>query len=435
MVSRRALVRALGLSVLTTIAGCDALPGTDSTDPSARDPTSTETATPTSVATLSPTGTPGPEPSTDTETSSPSITDVVGTPGFTHDRDGVTEFGRAVALSGEVAVVIAAGHGAYAFTAGEEWSGPAELTPDDAEDFGGHDVSGALVGNVAVIGGPSAGPDSDRGAVYLFERADGNWVQRHRFTPDREEDGDQDEVGDEFGRSIAYDGDRVVVGDVHDPGMEVPWTGGAYVFEGGGTDWTQEAAIGTDASDLFGTSVAVDGDEVLVGAPYVQPEDVTTGGVYVYERTGNDWHRRTVLAPSDLERGSLFGHSVAMDGDTAVIGAPGSQAGSAYVFDQTGGNWVRQARLTTADAGKDARVGHSVTYDGGIAVVGAPEAHDTGRAYAFSASDTWQRPLRLAAEDPPADVEFGFAVGLSDATVLVGAPLFDGASEAYLFEL
>ena len=328
-------------------------------------------------------------------------------------------------MSAETAVVVAETHGAHVFEAHGGWNRKTVLTPDDAGDFGGHNVSAALVGDEAIVGGPSAG--SEGGAVYLFERVDGQWRQRHQFVPDGGRG--------EFGRAVGFDGDRAVVGDVSDPTPERSWIGRAYVFRRHDTNWTQEATLGTDAQNLFGTSVAVDGDTVLIGAPYAEPDGERIGAVYGYELTDGEWQRRTTFTADDAVTDSLFGQSVAIDGDTAAVGAPGGGGGSAYVFERTADEWTRQARITAPDGDSEDDFGQSVALTGGIAVVGAPGAARIGHAYVFRAADDWTETRRLVAADPNEDSEFGFAVALFDDTVLVGSPRFREASPAYLFDL
>ncbi|MEF8779904.1 MAG: FG-GAP repeat protein [Haloferacaceae archaeon] len=353
---------------------------------------------------------------------------MAGTPALAPAQgDAVDEFGRAVALSGEVAVVLAEGHGAYVFEDDGGWSMTTVLTPEEQGNFGSHNVSAAMVGGEAILGGPDAG--SEGGEIHLFERVDGQWQQRHQFVPDGERD--------EFGRSVAFDGDRVVVGDNNDPTPMRSWSGDAFVFARDGSNWTQEARLGTDAQDLFGTDVAVAGETVLVGAPYAGSETEETGAVYGYELRDDEWERRTTLAPDDSVDDSLFGHSVAFDGGTAVVGAPGRDGGSVYVFERFGDGWKRVARATAADAAPDDGFGESVDVAGEVAVVGAPDAGQAGQADVFrkDPDDGWVRTRRLVADEPREDAAFGFAVAMHGATVLVGSPVFREPSPAYLFDL
>lgn len=441
MAFRRDFLQILAASGVIGIAGCNTFidSGSDRDSPHERTETTVLTPTPTTATkTSTPTGSPTETPP-DTETTTAiatrtptpttrTIAEKIGTAVYRPTTD-VDEFGQAVTLSADTAIVVAEEHGAYVFKddGDGEWTNTNVLLPTDHEDFGGHDVSAALVGNRVMIGGPEAG------AVYLFERSDDGWTQRHRFNPDNTEAG-------EFGRSVAFDGDRVVVGDANEPTTMVSYVGGAYVFASDDGDWTREASFTTGAEDLSGTSVAVDGETVLVGAPFAEPDENQTGAAYVYERVDESWQRQAVLSPADptdVVYEGRFGQAVALDGDTAVVGTPEIPRGSgrAYVFERTNTGWNQMARLTAPDIDEGAEFGYSVALDDETVVVGALQAHDTGRAYVFRASDDWTEPLRLAAADSHEDAEFGAAVALSDTTALVGAPVFRAASGAYLFNL
>jgi hypothetical protein len=338
-------------------------------------------------------------------------------------------FGRSVALSQEAAIVLAADSGAYAFTPDDGWADPVVLTSTEGDEFGDHGASAALVGNLAVLGSPSAGPDPNTGAAYLFERTAEGWVQHHRFSPDVAAD------WNEFGRSVAFDGDRVVVGDVNDPSPMVAKTGRASVFSAVGTDWVRDATLGPDTEEYFGTAVAVDGNLLLVGAVQATVHGERTGAVYVYERGEDGWQRQAKLVPDDPSRTAGFGHSVALDGDTAVVGAPRSEEGRAYVFARADGDWVLQEQLTVRGLESGADLGQSVAITGGAAVVGAPFAGETGRAYVFEEAAEWALSRRFGAADLPENAEFGFDVAQSDESVLVGAPAFRTTTGAYLFDL
>ena len=431
MVPRRVFLQTFAASAVGALAGCTALTDDEgsaesTTDRSAEPTTTTRTTAATTAeptTTLTATATPGSRTATESPTG-----DLASEYELEAAVDG---FGRAVALSETAALVVAEGGGAYAFDAGDGWEEPASLSPEDTDGrgFGGHGVSTAMRDDTAVIGGPAAGPDPNRGAVYLFERDDGEWIQQRRFGAAGDDD------ADEFGRAVAFDGARVVVGDVHEPATMVPWTGGVEVFTTDGGEWRREASLGTDASDQFGTAVAVDDDALLVGAPYADPDDddESTGAVYAYAFTDGGWQRRGVLSPGEFDGRERFGQSVALDGERAVIGAPGDGNGSAVVYERDGREWTRRARLSAPGGDAEGGFGDVVGIAAGTAVVAAPDAVEAGRAYAFRGDD-WTDPVRLAA-DTHSDAEFGADVALAGGAVLVGAPVYDDASDAYLYDL
>ncbi|MCZ7683466.1 MAG: FG-GAP repeat protein [Sandaracinaceae bacterium] len=188
-------------------------------------------------------------------------------------------------------------------------------------------------------------------------------------------------ANDQLGWSVALDGDTALVAAVHDDTSGGTDAGSAYVFVRSGTAWTQQAKLEASdgaASDYFGISVALDGDTALVGAR----ADDTSGGTnagsaYVFVRSGTTWTAQTKLEASDGAAGDAFGYSVALDGDSALVGAPyddtsrGTNAGSAYLFVRSGTTWTRQARLEAGDGAAEDRFGISVALDGDTALAGA----------------------------------------------------------------
>ncbi len=440
MVPRRTLLQALGLAVATGTAGCNAItdggPGTEPTQQQPSTTTSIVTLTPTPTTSQStppptetPTQTPTPSPTpTPTVSPTPTLAESRGQPALTATASNeITEFGRAVALSTDIAIVLSEGLGAFVFEQADAWTQTSVLKPDDAEDFGAYNLSAAMVGNVAMIGGPDAGPDSSTGTIYLFEQVGDEWRQRHRFTADDEAD------RNEFGRSVDFDGDRVIVGDAHEPTTMVPWIGRAYVYTGDGTNWSQEAELGTGNQDLFGTAVAIDGEDVLVGAPRAEPGKEQVGVVYDYGLADGDWQRRSTLTPAEDGTGGLFGRAVDIDGNKAAIGAPASDR--AYIFERRGDDWRQRARLAPTATETDSRFGDAVAIDDGTVVVGAPEETGGGRAYVFLEADDWSRPRRLIGKELPDEAEFGSTMVADDSMALIGAPVFAAPSAAYLFDL
>jgi len=253
-------------------------------------------------------------------------------------------------------------------------------------------------------------------------------------------------AGDAFGAAVAVDGDTMVVGTYN----EASQRGRARVYVRTGTTWSQQAllvASDSQLGDLFGWSVAVDGDTVVVGATGSAPGD--PGAAYVFTRTGATWSQQAVLAPADGQDADEFGGSVAVSGDSALIGssandAPASNSGAAYVFARSGGSWSQQAKLTAPDGAADDRFGYSVGLDGTTALVGA-FGHDTlagpdaGAAYAFERiGGAWSQGSVILAPDGAESDLFGYSVAVSGSTAIVGAFLDDDAGDAsgsaYVFQ-
>ena len=205
-----------------------------------------------------------------------------------------------------------------------------------------------------------------------------------------------------------------------------------------GNQFTQQqqliAADGA-ALDRFGSVVAISGDTALVGAPNdAVGANLNQGSVYVFIRSGSTWNQQAQLFASDGAAGDGFGSSVALDGDTAVIGAEtddvfaNTDQGTAYVFVRSGTTWTEQAHLYANDGSARDRdfFGNAVAVQGDTAIVGA-FLNDSfnvnqGSAYVFVRSGTaWTLQQHLFAADGAAVDEFGSSVALGADTAVVGA--------------
>ncbi|MCH8065960.1 MAG: FG-GAP repeat protein, partial [Chloroflexi bacterium] len=201
----------------------------------------------------------------------------------------------------------------------------------------------AVSGDAAVVGarGGDAG-GSNAGAAYVFQRDEGgadNWGQVKKLTAS------DAQAGDGFGFSAAVSGDTAVVGALFE-GAEGLQAGAAYVFqrnEGGTDNWgevTKLTASDAQSNDRFGFSAAVSGDTLVIGAYHQDLEHGNVGKAYAFQRDegGTDnWGEVTKLTASDAQNSDGFAYSVAVSGDTAVVGAKnedagGNSAGAAYVF-------------------------------------------------------------------------------------------------------
>jgi FG-GAP repeat/Bacterial Ig-like domain len=350
-------------------------------------------------------------------------------------------FGYSVAISGDTALVGAthdavggnANQGsAYVFTrSGGSWSQQAQLTASDgaAGDWFGNSV--AISGDTALVGAhnDTVGGKASQGSAYVFTRSGASWSQQAQLTAS---DG---AVGDCFGSSVALSGDTALVGVPYssDKGSQ----GSAYVFTRSGASWSQQAQLTASdgaAGDWFGYSVAISGDTALVGAPFDSVgANYRQGSASVFTRSGGSWSQQAQLTASDGAVDVWFGYSVAISGDTALVGAywdtVGGNAyqGSAYVFTRSGASWSQQAQLTASDGAYGDNFGYSVAISGDTALVGVH--NDTvggnanqGSAYVFTRSGgSWSQQTQLTASDGAANDWFGYSVALSGDTALVGA--------------
>ncbi len=244
------------------------------------------------------------------------------------------------------------------------------------------------------------------------------------------------EAGDAFGVSVSVSGDTALIGAYgEDSGR-----GAVYVYTAFGTTWTQQATLKASdgvGNDQFGCSVAVEGNTALIGA---YGDDAYTGSAYVFIRIGTTWTQQAKLTAPDGVANDAFGSPVALSGDTALIGATGNDdcKGTAYVFTRIGSNWTQQARLTASD-GASYDFFCSVSLCGDTAVIGAyGDERNTGSAYVFTRNgSTWTQQAKLNASDGEMNDYFGSCVSLSGDTVLIGAPMKNGngtnSGSAYLF--
>jgi hypothetical protein len=252
------------------------------------------------------------------------------------------------------------------------------------------------------------------GAAYVFVRRENGWLQQAELSV---RDG---RPGDWFGVSVALSGDIALVG--------APFAGqagAAYVFVRDGSHWTQQARLSAHdgaPGDWFGRSVALRGNTALVGAWY---KNTHIGAAYIFVRTGRHWTQQAKLTASDGVAEDYFGTAVALSGDTALVGAVGKNdgAGAAYVFVRRGSRWRQQAALTARNGVAEDTFGSAVALAGNTALVGAGFAHKlAGATYVFVRDGShWTQQAELTARDGTMQDWFGWSVALGDNTALVGA--------------
>jgi FG-GAP repeat len=253
----------------------------------------------------------------------------------------------------------------------------------------------------------------------------------------------------QFGSSVAISGDTAVVGTPI-KGAVGSSSGAAYVFTRDAGHWTADPVTpkltpsNGVAGDFFGDSVALSSDTALIGARGDNSRGNFAGAVYVFVRDGTGhWNQVQKLTADDGAAGQLFGFSVALLGDTALIGARGSEdsngsPGAAYTFTRgADGRWNQLQKLTASDGTAGDGFGFSVALSDGTALVGARRGvNDQGRAsgvaYIFL-QDTigqWNQWQKLTAGDGADGDEFGYSVATSEDTVLVGARFAQGAQSS-----
>ena len=346
-------------------------------------------------------------------------------------------FSSAALPDGLKQAILAATAQPFTLSFGEQMVTVSDVAADDR--FG---ESVALLGDTALVGarGYDVGLNPDQGSVYVFTRSGSTWSLQQQLTAS---DGAE---GDWFGSSVALSGDTALIGAPLDDVSGNSDQGSAYVFTRSGTTWSQQAhltAADGAAGDYFGASVALSGDTALVGADNDNVSgNAYQGSAYIFTRSGAAWSQQAHLTASDGAAEDFFSLSVALSGDTALVGAPddnvsgNNQQGSAYVFVRSGSSWSQQAHLTGSDGAEEDWFGMSVALSGDTALVGASGktvgAHyGQGSVYVFTRSGaTWTQQGQLTASDGAAEDIFGYSVALSGDTALVGAPQHDVGGNA-----
>ena len=352
------------------------------------------------------------------------------------DRAAGDNFGMSVSISGDFAIV-----GAHA-------------EDDDA------------------AGGNSA---PDAGSAYIFKRSGNTWTQAQKIVAsDRAAadffgisvaiNGDHAIVG-------AYQEDQDLAG-----GNTLSSAGSAYIFVRNGSIWTEEQKIvASDRgfADYFGRSVGISGDFAIVGANNEDP--IGTGGTsvgnagsaYIFHRSGSTWTQHQKVVAADPSFGANFGLSVAMSGDQAIVGSPNAEedetggnaiddAGAAYILVLNGSTWSQQQKIVASDRGFSDYFGYSVAVSGDRIIVGAYLENadaaggnalgDPGSAYLFQRSaGTWSELQKIVANDRADSDKFGVSVAISGRHAMVGAfqededefgtNTLNDAGSAYFFQI
>ena len=340
-------------------------------------------------------------------------------------------FGYAVAVDGDWMVVGAPWHDAAGADAGGVWVFQRQghlwqefttLLPAAGSTGAGFGVSVAISGGTLAVGawGDSAG-GSEAGAVYTYAWDCSGWASQGACRPA------EPRVEERFGTSVSLSGDCLAVGAYG--ANDLAGSGGAaYVFARDGGPWQQQIRLtspGAQLGDYFGWSVAMDGAVLAVGA-YGQdaPAAINVGAVHVYTQIGGQWSPTPSASFAGAEAGDEFGKAVALNGDTLLASAPGAGVGGlAQVYRQSAGQWSPESVLAGPAVADGDQFGASASLDGDDAIIGAPGRGPNGAAYAFTrASGAWQPAEAFVAGASPAWQLAGTAVAIRDGLALAGAP-------------
>jgi hypothetical protein len=317
----------------------------------------------------------------------------------------------------------------------------AELSASDGTRKNQLGLSVAISGDTVVVGAPGAndGQNQGAGAIYVFTKPANGWANMTQTAKLTCANGTTAIV--DCGYAVAVSGDTIVTGG-GDPVLD---QNVALVFvkpAGGWRNMTQTAELTvTDQGLTDGgfNSFAISGNTIVGGSELSSVFGTQEGEAYVYVKPANGWGNMTetaILSPSDGNESYIFGSSVALSGNVAVIGAEGANdfTGGAYVFVEPAGGWVNMsqtAELTASDGASINYFGFSVAISGTTVVVGAPyedigSHSEQGGTYVFVEPEGgWQdmtETAKLTTSTGGTGNLFGYSVSASGNTVLVGAP-------------
>ncbi|WP_179952277.1 Ig-like domain-containing protein [Marinicella rhabdoformis] len=400
------------------------------------------------------------------------------------NSDSGDNFGNAVAISGDTLVVGAidedgdgsgtldnsvpnAGAVYVYIKSGNNWAQQAYLkssNPIANEQFG---YSVAIEGDTLVVG-----TGFSEETAYVFTRSNGVWSESAILTASNSENFDL------FGWSVAISGSTIAVsaiqedsastgvnGNQSDVNNTAVASGAVYVFVEDNGTWNQQAYIkasNTDAGDTFGSTVILDGDNLIVSAPYEasgatginsnQSDNSVpnSGAAYVFTRTGTTWSQQAYIKPSQTPK--EFGLAMDMSNDTLVIGSRYFNSGvggfNAAVFVRNGNAWSEQAiienpqiQFTTSVVieGNSLLLGDANNNSGSVGIGGNPDdtsEPNSGAVFAYQfENNSWQSKAFIKASNTGEDDNFGTAMARDGSTLIVGAPQEDLSGAVYAFEL
>ena len=313
------------------------------------------------------------------------------------------------------------------------WAEQQKLTAADGDPDDRFGIVVAASADTVIVGAPfnnAAGIDA--GAAHVFVREGGMWKQEQKLTAS------DAAPEDWFGIRVALRGDMALVGSIWDDGAGADsFCGSVYVFERSAGVWAEQSKLVANDGECgeFGASLAISdsGDTILVGAKHNINNALQTGAVYVFKKKGGMWSQQQKLVPNDAQDGDEFGAGVAISpsGQTALVGAPhaspgGVASGAAYLFTSSGAAWTLAQKLAPDGVATGGLFGASVAVAEDLAVVAAQKddspAQNAGSVHLFTRSDQdWKLQETVHASDASSNDYFGSSLALSPEALLVGA--------------
>lgn len=349
-------------------------------------------------------------------------------------------FGWSVAISGNTMVVgepdndsstpgsVAGAGAAYVYVRnGATWTLQATLAAPTPPPAGESDEFGwavAIDGDTIVVGAPNyrtgGGPT---GAAFVYRRFEGGWPAPTALPAETIA------AGERYGSSVAIHYRTIVVGAPNDESTR----GSVWPYLWTGSVWeTQGTQYGTSVGDKLGSAVGVWVDTLIAGEPGDDAVDPDVGAIRVYTRSGSAWTFRQQLRAPDGDAEDYFGSPISMSGNSVIVGAPNKnsgtdlKAGKAYIFTNPGDAWEWQATLSEPVPAAERWYGTGVALDGDTAVVGAywADSHvGTGYFYTRTGTTWTQRQKLDMSTHVPYVTLFGQSAALNNGTAVFGATL------------
>jgi hypothetical protein len=312
-------------------------------------------------------------------------------------------FGESVAIFGDTALIGASkGNGkrgcAYVFKMKNgQWRQEAKLIASDGMVDDSFGASVALFGDTALVGAwlDDVGTGVDQGSVYVFQREGKTWLFQEKLAASK------DMMHSAFGFSVSLSGNTALIGRRLDTDSRNLSQISAYVFQRSGRHWVEQAKLAPSHAtpNQGAVTVAIDGDFAVLGArQHGIGNQQNQGAAYVFQRRGNTWTEQATLRASDGAQGDQFGSTVAVSGRSILVGAPmhGGVKGSAYLFalaneasgkllGQDGQRWAQRAKLVAQDGAIGDGFAGSVSLSGNSALIGAPLRYIGGNTLEGSA--------------------------------------------------
>jgi len=303
----------------------------------------------------------------------------------------------------------------------------------------------AISDNYAVVCSIGSSADTQReGVAYFYKKIDNNWIFNEKHSSKNN--------NDNFGCSVAISGNMVVVGAKYDDDQS-PDEGAVYVYKldekSGKWIFSQKLyANNASESSLFGYSVSISDNNLIVGAAHERENGIYGGSVYIFEKMGDAWGNCQKISAHDGKQGDLFGSSVSISTNYALVGAnnssdcAGNNSGSVYFYKKQETSYRFLQKVCASDAGHNDQFGCSVSINDQYAVIGADQRNErSGSTYIFKNDDDyWIEIQKLNAFNGKSGDRYGTAVSIDGNLLVIGANHYSTALKshtgiAYIYKL